>query len=161
MRSTGMLPSRTWQISVPDRPPQASLPGILPNSPSLHRNAALEMWRGRFVPAQDALLGLEELLQHQHCQGAASHPAGELGAQGKGHSPQGHSKVSPWDKELSPRHPDQLTDTQMGTETPEEAGTCLPLQLCFYGLMFFRIPFSAAFPQSPIYAGAKIFAVTS
>lgn len=37
---------RGASISVPGRLSQASVPGILPNSLSLHRNATLGMWRG-------------------------------------------------------------------------------------------------------------------
>lgn len=149
-----------WQMSVPDRLPWASVPGILPNSLSLHRNAALEVQKGGFIPVQDALLRLEELLQHQQC---CIPPSLGAGSSGKGTFPTGAQQNPSLGQGASPQTPrlaHKLTDIQMGTETPGEPGTCLPLQLCFYGLMFLRVYFSAAFLQSPIYAGAKIFAVT-
>lgn len=117
-------------LTLADLCPRQTAPGFSARDSaglSLHRNATLEMWRGGFIPAQDGLLGLEELLRHQHCQGAASHPAEELGAQGKGHSPRGHSKIPPWDKEPPPQIPrpaHKLTDTQRWALKPLESQEC-------------------------------------
>lgn len=136
--SAGMPPSQTWQCPVPDLPPRASAPRLLPNSLSLQRDAALEMRREGFLPAQDALLSeCQHSWDWRSCRTASSaralpsHPAWELGVRGRGRSPWGAHQNPPREKETPPDYPDRLMispqDIQTGTETPREPGTCFPL----------------------------------
>lgn len=74
-----------------------------------------------------ARLGLEELLQHQQCQGDAFPSRRMLGEEA---FPAGDTAKPSAGGENPPDYPDQPTisspDIQMGTETPGEPGTCLP-----------------------------------